>query len=168
MQNAKDTFYLMLQMRLAIRNPSHTMVVRGVVRPGILVDENELPTASIVANAFRLRWTALQVHCASPLPWVALECSIQYATDGSPDKGSMDRGRLLAAMDAELASALAAEPRTVPKMNYAAAEFGVAPIAMATNVFWADPVFGAASAVGERLERTTTVQVFAYQEAGEL
>jgi hypothetical protein len=53
-------------------------------------------------------------------------------------------------------------------MNYAAAEFGVAPTAMATNVFWADPVFGAAAAVGERLERTTIVQVFAYQEAGEL
>jgi hypothetical protein len=35
-------------------------------------------------------------------------------------------------------------------------------------VFWADAVFGAASAVGERLERTSTVQVFAYQEAGEL
>jgi hypothetical protein len=39
---------------------------------------------------------------------------------------------------------------------------------MATNVFWADPVFGAASATDERLERTATVQVFAYQEAGEL
>src|SRR6266702_2380543 len=112
MQNAKDTLYLMLQSRLAALNPSRTMVARGVVRPGILVDENELPTASVAANAFRLRWTAMQVHSASPLPWVAMECSIEYATDGSPDKGGMDRGRLLAAMDAELAAALAAEPRS--------------------------------------------------------
>jgi hypothetical protein len=53
-------------------------------------------------------------------------------------------------------------------MNYTAAGAGVAPTAMATNVFWADPVFGAAKAEDERLSRTTTVQVFAYQEAGEL
>jgi hypothetical protein len=39
---------------------------------------------------------------------------------------------------------------------------------MGTNVFWADPVFGADTPVDERLARTTTVQVFAYQEAGEL
>ena len=80
----------------------------------------------------------------------------------------MDRGRLLAAMDAELASALGTAPPTVVKMNYAMAGAGVAPTAMGTNVFWADPVFGVASVVGERLERTATVQVFAYQEAGEL
>ena len=45
MQNAKDTFYTTLQSRLAAMNPARTIVVRGVVRPGTLVDENELPTA---------------------------------------------------------------------------------------------------------------------------
>ena len=108
------------------------------------------------------------MNSAGPLPLVAMECSIQYATDGSSGNGGMDRGRLLAAMDAELASALGAEPHTIPKMNYSAAGDGVAPTAMGTNVFWADPVFSTATAVDERLERTTTVQVFAYQEAGEL
>jgi hypothetical protein len=39
---------------------------------------------------------------------------------------------------------------------------------MGTNIFWADPVFAAAAAAGERLQRTATVRVFAYQEAGEL
>ena len=53
-------------------------------------------------------------------------------------------------------------------MNYSAATAGVAPTAMGTNVFWADPILSAATAVGERLERTATVQVLAYQEAGEL
>jgi hypothetical protein len=168
MQNAKDTFYTTLQARLAAINPSRTLVLRGLVRPATLVDENELPTAWIPMDAFRLQWTKLHVTSASPLPLVEMECSIQYATDGSSGNGGMDRGRLLAAMDAELASALAAEPHTVAKLNYAAVGAGVAPIATGTNVFWADPVFGAASAVGERLERTATVQVFANQEAGEL
>jgi hypothetical protein len=45
MQNEKDTFYMMLQSRLAALNPARTIVVRGVVRPGTLVDENELPSA---------------------------------------------------------------------------------------------------------------------------
>jgi len=168
MQNAKDTFYTTLQSRLAALNPSRTMVLRGLLRPGTLVEENELPTASVPPDAFRLEWTALHVTSASPLPWVGMECAIHYATDGSAGNGGMDRGRLLAAMDAELATALAAEPHTVPKMNYASAGAGVAPTAMATSVFWADPVFGPTKAADERLARTATVQVFAYQEAGEL
>jgi hypothetical protein len=168
MQNAKDTFYVMLQGRLAALNPARTMVVRGVTRPGVLVEENELPTESVMVDAFRLRWTGLHVTSASPLPWVAMVCEIDYATDGSSGNGGMDRGRMLAAMDAELVAALGAEPHTVPKFNYSAATAGAAPVAMGTNVFWADASFGAVKTVGERLERTTTVQVFAYQEAGEL
>jgi hypothetical protein len=168
MQNAKDTFYTTLQGRLAVLNPARQIVVRGVLRPGTLVDENELPSAWTPVDAFRLLWTTLQVTSASPLPWVAMECVIQYATDGSSGNGGMDRGRLLAAMDAELASALSTAPHAVPKLNYGAAGVGVAPATMATNIFWADPLFGAASAVGERLERSAMVQVFAYQEAGEL
>jgi len=116
MQNAKDTFYTTLQSRLAALNPARTIVVRGVVRPGTLVDENELPTAWVPVDAFRLQWAGLQVNRAGPLPLVAMECSIQYTTDGSSGNGGMDRGRLLAAMDAELASALGTEPHTVPKM----------------------------------------------------
>jgi hypothetical protein len=168
MQDAKDTFYMMLQSRLAALNSARTIVVRGVVRPGTLVDENELPSAWVPVDVFRLQWTGLQVNCVGPLPLVAMECSIQYATDGTAGNGGMDRGRLLAAMDAELGAALGAEPHAVLKMNYAAAGAGVAPTAMGMNVFWADAVFGVATAVDERLERITTVQVFAYQEAGEL
>jgi hypothetical protein len=168
MQNAKDTFYVTLQSRLATLNPARTIVVRGVVRPGTLVDENELPSAWVPVDAFRMEWTGLHVNSAGPMPMVAMECSIQYATDGTPGNSGMDRGRLLAAMDGELASALGAEPHTVTKMNYSAAAGGVMPAAMGTNVFWADPVFNAAVALDERLKRTTTVQVFAYQEAGEL
>jgi hypothetical protein len=168
MQNAKDTFYTTLQSRLAALNPARQIVVRGVLRPGTLVDENELPSAWVPVDAFRLQWTKLQVTSASPLPWIAIECAIHYATDGTPGNGGIDRGRLLAAMDAELASVLTTAPHTVPKLNYASASAGSAPTTMATNIFWADPVFGATTATNERLERTATVQVFAYQEAGEL
>jgi len=166
MQNAKDTFYLMLQGRLAALNPARTIVLRGIMRPATLVDENELPTASAPTDAFRLAWTKLQVTSASPLPIppIALECTIHYATDGTPGNAGMDRGRALAAMDAELAAALAQYPHTVAKMNYAVAP----PAAMQTNVFWADPVFSAAIVADARLTRSATVQVFAYREAGEL
>jgi hypothetical protein len=171
MQNAKDTFYTTLQSRLAALNPSRTIVLRGVVRPATLVDENELPTAAILTNAFRLHWTKLQITAAAPLPWIAMECAIHYTTDGSDANagsagggGAMARGRALAAMDAELAAALSTGPHAVPKQNYAATP----PAAMATNIFWADPVFSSATIDGERLARTATVQVFAYQEAGEL
>jgi hypothetical protein len=157
-----------LQSRLAQLNPARTIVLRGVLRPGVLVEENELPTASIEVDAFRLQWTATQIDTEVPMPLVTLACSIAYATDGSSGNGGMDRGRLLAAMDGELTAALAADPRTVIKMDYAAAVNGVAPTEMGTNVFWAEPVFGAIEVDGERLLRKATVQVCAYQEEGEL
>jgi len=164
MQNAKDTFYLALQGRLAALNPAREILLRGVMRPGTLVEENELPLAWVPVDAFRLQWTALSVDSAGPMPLATLECTIQYATDGSQGSGGMDRGRLLAAMDAELAQALGQQPRSVPKMNYT----GASATTMGTNIFWADPVFAAVVSAGERLERTVTVPVFAYQEVGEL
>ena len=168
MQNAKDTFYLMLQGRIAALNPARTVVVRGLVRPGVLVEENELNSAAVVPDAFRLDWSALHVDATLPLPLATLQCTIRYTTAGSVGNGGMDRGRALAAMDGELVAALGLTPKTAPKMNYAASVGGTAPVAMATNVFWADPVFGPCEVVGERLSRTTTVQVMAYQEEGEL
>lgn len=157
-----------LQNRLAKLNPVRTIVVRGVVRTATLVEENELTTAYVPVDAFRLQWEGLQVDNSGALPLVAMHCSIQYATEGTSGSGGMDRGRLLAAMDAELATALNSKPRTTPKMNFAMAGANTSATAMGTNVFWSDLLFGAAKTVGERLERTTTVQVYAYQEAGEL
>jgi hypothetical protein len=101
-------------------------------------------------------------------------CEIRYATDGDSGNGGMDRGRSLSGMDGELVAALSVGPQHVQKMSYVAAAgragtgVGLAPVAMATNVFWSDAVFGAATVNGERLERVATVEVFSYQEAGEL
>jgi hypothetical protein len=170
MQNARDTFYVTLRDRLAAVNPARTMVLRGVTRPGVLVEENELASAYQPVNAFCLRWTGLSVDAQGVLPLVTMVCEIRYATDGDSGNGGMDRGRLLSAMDGELVAAVGAAPQNVQKMNYVAAAggSGLAPVAMATNVFWSDVAFAAAVADGERLERVATVEVFSYQEAGEL
>ena len=169
MQDARDTFYITLRNRLATINPYRTIVVRGQVRPGVLVEENELATALPAVNAFTLRWTGLKLDASGPMSLVAMGCEIEYATDGSPGNGGMDRGRLLASMDGELAAALMQEPQSTAKRNYSGVVgTGAAAVPMATNIFWSNPQFGAASASGERLQRIATAQVFAYQEAGEL
>ena len=169
MQNARDTFYVTLRDRLAALNPARTMVLRGVTRPGVLVEENELASAAAPVNVFCLSWTGLSVDAKSALPLVTMVCEIRYATDGNAGNGGMDRGRLLAAMDGELVAAVSGGPQNTVKMNYStAAGAGAAPAAMATNVFWGDVVFGATVVDGERLERVATVEVFSYQEAGEL
>lgn len=169
MQDARDTFYVVLRGRLATINPSRTIVVRGQVRPGILVEENELPTAFEPVDAFSLRWTAMHLDSATPLPLVAMECQISYATDGTSGNGGMDRGRLLAAMDGELVAALNQPPHSALKMNYSGvAATGAAAVAMSTNIFWSQPTFAPVTIADERLERVATVQVFFYQEAGEL
>jgi hypothetical protein len=170
MQNARDTFYVTLRDRLAAVNPARTMVLRGVTRPGVLVEENELASAYQPVDAFCLRWTGVSVDTNGGLPLVTMVCEIRYATDGDSGNGGMDRGRLLSGMDGDLVAALSVGPQHVQKMNYVAAagESGLAPVAMATNVFWSDAVFGAAAVNGERLERVATVEVFSYQEAGEL
>jgi hypothetical protein len=164
MQNAKDTFYVTLRDRLAAVNPARTMVLRGVTRPGVLVEENELASAYQPVDAFCLRWTGSKVDAGAALPLVAMSCEIRYGSDGNAGNGGMDRGRLLAAMDAELVAAVGAAPQSAAKMNYT----GASPVALGTRVFWGDVAFGAATVNGERLERVATVEVFCYQEAGEL
>jgi hypothetical protein len=168
MQNARDTFYVTLRDRLAALNPARTMVLRGVTRPGVLVEENELASAYQPVDAFCLRWTGVSVDAKGSLPLVTMVCEIRYATDGDSGNGGMDRGRLLSGMDGELVAAVSAAPQNVPKMSYVAGGSGLAAVAMGTNVFWSDAVFGAVTVNGERLERVATVEVFSYQEAGEL
>jgi hypothetical protein len=170
MQNARDTFYVTLRDRLAAVNPARTMVLRGVTRPGVLVEENELVSAYQPVNVFCMHWTGLSVDAQSGLPLVTMTCQIQYATDGDAGNGGMDRGRLLSGMDAELAAMVNAAPHKTVKMNYVAAagSSGQPPVAMATNLFWGDVAFGPVVVNGERLERVATVEVFSYQEVGEL
>src|SRR5271167_4000585 len=110
MQNARDTFYVTLRDRLAALNPARTMVLRGVTRPGVLVEENELASAAVPVNVFCLSWTGMSVDAQAALPLVTMVCQIRYATDGSSGNGGMDRGRMLAAMDGELVAAVRGAP----------------------------------------------------------
>jgi hypothetical protein len=60
MQRAKDTFYITLRDRIAALNPARTVLVRGVVRPAVLVEENELAVdfPPLAANGDQLERTA--------------------------------------------------------------------------------------------------------------
>lgn len=83
MQNAKDTFYITLRDRLAALNPSRTIVMRGTVRPAVVVAENELATATDPAEAFVLTWPEVEVDASEPMPLHTLLCDIAYLTRGT-------------------------------------------------------------------------------------
>jgi len=168
MQNAKDTFYELLRTRLAAVNPQRTIRLRGVVRPGVLVEENELLTTTALPDCFRVRWSVVGVDAKGALPQVTLQCAIDYETAGTAIHGGMDRGRSLAAMDAELAAIVNAAPRTVVKTSYAGLAVGNAAVTMQTNLWWGNVIFGKTVVKDDRLARTATVDVMAYQEDGEL
>ena len=168
MQNAKDTFYDVVRTRLVALNPERTIVLRGMVRPGMLVEENELLAAVALPDCFWLRWSGASVEAKGCMPLVALQCSIHYETAGTAMNGGMDRGRALAAMDAELQSLVNLLPRNVLKTNYAGLASGHAAVAMTTNVWWSELAFGEMVVEDDRLARTATVQVMSYEEAGEL
>lgn len=165
MQRAKDTFYIALRDRIAALNPARTAVVRGVVRPAVLVEENELAVDYPPLNAFRLRWTEIAADSEGVLPLVRMQCEIRYATAGTEGNAGMDRGRLMAAMDAELATALAQSPQNAVKTDYAAPSGSQSGD---SNVFWGDVQFASLQTTGEQLERMASVDVYSYQEAGEL
>lgn len=162
MQSAKDSFYVALRDRIAGINPERTTVLRGATRAGVLVAENELATNFFAVDVFSLQWVTLSVDASDGL--VRMQCEIRYATDGSAGNGGMDRGRMLAEMDLELATALRRDPQSVVKTAYTSA----GATTMGTNVFWGDPVFAAVATEGERVSRTAAVEVFTYGEAGEL
>ena len=61
MQNAKDSFYMALRTRLTTINPERTILLRGAVRPGILVEEAEAPFSQLPNDVFVLRWLGLGV-----------------------------------------------------------------------------------------------------------
>jgi len=161
MQNAKDSFYVALRTRLVAINPERTVLLRAAVRPGILVEEAEAPFAQLPADVFVLRWLGLGVEQDLPAAMVSEEVEIVYSTLGTRSFGGLDRGRALSAMDEELVGMLT--PFWTPKLNYSATP----PVAMLTNVFWDELVFGPVTVVRDRLTRTARVVVHGYQEAGE-
>ncbi len=161
MQNAKDSFYMALRSRLAALNPERTIVLRGALRPGILVEEAEAPFGQLPSDVFVLRWLGLGTDINLEAPMIAAECEIAYQTCGCQSFGGLDRGRALSAMDEELLSML--QPFSTPKLSFTATPPGP----MLTQVFWDEPGFGPVTAQKDRLGRSVKVMVYSYQEQGE-
>ncbi len=162
MENTRNSFYLAMRSGLAAVNPLRTMVLRGVQRPGILVEENESAVAVEIPDVFVLRWTELSIDEQHPLPLAQQVCEFHYWTEGTSTNGGLDRGRLLAAMDAELVQLLLA--RDALKQNFAVTP----PAPMATSLFWTTGVFGPIVVDKNRLRRVVRVTVFDYEEAADL
>jgi hypothetical protein len=161
MQNAKDSFYMALRSRLAVLNPERTIVIRGAVRPGIMVEEAEAPFGQLPSDVFILRWLGLGTDINLEAPMFAAECEIVYQTCGCQSFGGLDRGRVLSAMDEELLSIL--QPFSTPKLSFTATP----PAPMLTQVFWDEPEFGPVTTQKDRLGRSVKVMVYSYQEQGE-
>lgn len=161
MQNAQNTFYITLRDRLVALNPNRTIYLRGVTRPGILVESNEFVVAQPPSDVFVLRWIGLRNDPYLSDVLVQLECEIAYMTEGTVGNLGMDRGAMLTEMDAELMALL--QPNTAQKMNYASTPA----VPMETQIFWSEASFQPLKVARDRLSRVATVSVFSYEEPGE-
>lgn len=161
MQNAKDSFYMALRARLTAINPERTILVRGTVRPGILVEEAEAPFGQLPNDVYVVRWTGLAADVDLASTMAVEQCEIVYQTAGTQSYGGLDRGRALSEMDGELMAML--QPFSTPKLDYTATP----PAAMLTQVFWDEPVFGPITTNRDLLGRSVSVLVYSYQEQGE-
>lgn len=161
MQNAKDSFYMALRTRLGGINPERTILLRGAVRPGILVEEAEVPMSPFPNDVFVLRWLGMAADLDLASPMAGEQCEIAYQTCGTQAFGGLDRGRTLSAMDEELMAML--QPFYTAKFNFAASP----PAAMLTQVFWDEPVFAPKISQRDQLSRSASVLVYSYQEQGE-
>ena len=161
MQNAKDSFYMALRTRLATINPERTVLLRGTMRPGILVEEAEAPFSQFPNDVFVLRWLGLGVELDLGSTMAGEECEIVYQTGGTQSFGGLDRGRSLSEMDEELVEML--QPFYTPKLNYTATP----PAGMLTQVFWDEPGFTPIAIQRDQLSRSAKVMIYSYQEQGE-
>jgi hypothetical protein len=161
MQNAKDSFYMALRARLASINPERTALIRGALRPGILVEEAEAPMSQLPPDVFVLRWLDFGTDSDLSSILVGQECEILYQTCGSQSFGGLDRGRSLSAMDSELATML--QPCGALKLNFPVQP----PATLLTQVFWDEPTFTPIVTQRDRVGRSAKVTVYSYQEQGE-
>lgn len=161
MQNAKDSFYMALRTRLETINPQRTVLLRGALRPGVLVEEAEAPFSQLPNDVFVLRWLGLGADLDLDSTMAAGECEIIYQTCGTQSFGGLDRGRLLSEMDQELTAML--QPFRTPKVNYVTQP----PAQMLTQVFWDEPAFTPIVVQRDRITRSAKVTVYSYQEQGE-
>jgi hypothetical protein len=161
MQNAQNTFYITLRNRLVALNPNRTIYLRGVTRPGILVESNEFVVAQPPSDVFALRWVGIHYDQYLSSVMTQMQCEIAYITEGTAGNLGMDRGAMITEMDAELMSML--QPNSAQKMNYTPTPA----VQMETQIFWSEASFQTLKVERDRLSRVATVSVFSYAEPGE-
>lgn len=162
MQNAKDSFYLTMRSRLTTINPERIVLLRGSLRPGILLEDAEAPFAQPPSDVFIVRWLGVGAELQLPSTMIALECEFFYCTSGSQAFGGLDRGRSMTTMDRELLAML--QPLSTPKLNYSVQP----PAPLKTRIFWDEPAFAPITALRDRLSRTARVMLYSYEEQSEL
>ena len=137
MQFAKDSFFLALRERLAGLNPARVVTVDGATVPAVLVVENLPPSyGQLAANTFYVDWGTAEIESGSG--WdcglMSLDVAISYYSVGSVPS-MVDRGRLLAQLDAELLSIC--QPFNTEKRDYTRSPSSD----LGTRVFWTRPSF---------------------------
>jgi hypothetical protein len=164
MQAAKDSFFRALQSRLAAVNSARTITLDGVVRPAVLVVENEpYPPPKLFFNAFYIHWLgapAVREFSATLAPRYSLAAQLEYFVQGTPSLQRIfaDRGRLLAQLDRELLEILF--PGATEKLDHSA----VPPASLGSQVLWRWTPDFQTIADGGVLRRITTVNVSFFVE----
>ncbi|HVO71739.1 MAG TPA: hypothetical protein VMT24_16935 [Aggregatilineaceae bacterium] len=162
MQATKDTFYVTLRDRLVQRDPNLTIVIDGATRPAIVVVENEPPSSLARQNgAFYLEWGGVRSAHFPTSTLAAMDCAITYTSAGQSDSGGVDRGRSLAALDADLLAMCC--PAQAHKNDYST---GTA-IDLGSYIFWSTPEVKPAKVAGEQVGRQALVTVFFYPEVNQ-
>jgi hypothetical protein len=162
MQPTKDSLYIALRDRLVAVDPNRTVTLDGVTRPAIAVLENEPPSgAPLLCDTFYLHWGNARPAPLQAGTLMAMDCTIVYCTKGSVPNASLDRGRDLATLDCDLL-AICSPPQT-PKYDYSSSP----PVALASTVFWSQPVLAAAKSVSPYVGRDVTITVFFYPEVNQ-
>ena len=141
-------------------NPDRKMLVRGALRPAILVEDAEPVSGKMPPDVYVLRWTELGSDASLPQTMATMRCEIHYGTVGTEDACGLDRGRILAAMDADLSEVL--KPPSTPGMNYTSTPA----TATGVTVFWTEPLFGPTKTTRDSLERVASVTVLARRAEG--
>ena len=158
MQYAKDTFYIALRDGLTVTNPARTVTVEGVVRPAVVVAENEASLPGL-ENVFVLTWGDAQ-PVGNGTELTKMTCTIQYATSGVTASGD-DRGRLLGTLDGELLAS--ARPPRAAKTDYTK----IPPASLGTAMFWTDLEFAPPKDEAGKISRVAKTTVYFYNGAAQ-
>lgn len=158
MQATKDSFYMTLRSRLQESNPQRTAVIGGVVRPAVMVLENERPGEDAEMNeTFCLTWGSPKV--AEPggrLQMIA--CEVSYQSKGTDAAAGTDRGRALGVLDMELAQICSSQ--SANKMDYTKTPAA----ALGSSLFWSAPVFAEPEVDGQTIRRKAIITIYSIPE----